>query len=45
MAGFEYRQLKDADDMAMFMVGLELPIWAGKNAAGVREAEKEIPGK
>ena len=41
--GVEYRQLSGtAEDMAMFMVGMDLPIWRGKNAAGVREAERRI---
>ena len=26
----------------MFMVGMDLPIWGGKNSAGVREAERRI---
>ena len=41
--GVEYRQLSGtADDMAMFMVGMDLPVWRSKNAAGVREAERRI---
>ena len=41
--GFEYRQLSGtAEDMAMFMVGMDLPVWRGRNAAGVREAERRI---
>ena len=35
--GFEYRSLP-ADDQAMFMVGIELPIWRSKVRAGVRGA-------
>jgi outer membrane protein TolC len=40
--GVEYRKFSDAGSMAMFMAGIELPIWLNKNAAGVREAEKKI---
>ncbi|MFA4947486.1 MAG: TolC family protein [Candidatus Krumholzibacteriia bacterium] len=41
-AGFEYRESFDTGGMAMFMIGIELPIWFNKNAAGVREAEKRV---
>ncbi len=40
--GFEYRQVTAGDNMAMFMVGLDLPVWYPKNAAGVIEAERRI---
>jgi len=40
--GVEYRSLGNSDDMMMFTVGLDLPIWHGKYKAGVREAEKMI---
>ncbi|HBA82887.1 MAG TPA: hypothetical protein DCZ95_02220 [Verrucomicrobia bacterium] len=39
-AGFEYRELPD-ENMAMFMVGVDLPIWLNKNAAGVRESVRQ----
>lgn len=39
--GAEYRSFGNgSDDMAMFMVGMEIPIWQGKYRAGTREAEK-----
>jgi outer membrane protein TolC len=37
--GFEYRDIRDDDNMAMFTIGVELPIHFEKNRAGVREAE------
>lgn len=41
--GAEYRSFKDgSDDMAMFMVGLEIPLWQGKYKAGTRETDKMI---
>lgn len=40
--GVEYRSLDGADDMAMFRVGIDLPIWRGKYGAGVRGAELEL---
>jgi len=40
--GVEYTQSAGAEDMAMFMVGLDLPLWVTKNSAGVREAERRI---
>ncbi len=40
--GLEYRSFRDSDDMVMFTVGVELPIWRSKYKAGVREAEKMI---
>ena len=38
--GLEYRALDHQDDMVMFMVGVDLPLWQGKNRAAVREAGK-----
>lgn len=38
--GLEYRSFRDSPDMAMFMIGVDLPVWQGKYRAGVREAEK-----
>ena len=38
--GVEYRDIGGAENMVMFTVGVELPIWQEKNRAGVREAEK-----
>ncbi len=38
--GLEYRELRDNDDMLMVTVGVDLPIWLGKNRAAVREASK-----
>jgi len=40
--GVEYRSFGSNDDMMMFTVGLDLPIWHNKYKAGVREAEKMI---
>jgi outer membrane protein TolC len=40
--GVEYRELPDADDMGMFMVGVDLPLWLSRNAAGVREAARQL---
>ena len=40
--GLEYRTLERQDDMVMFMVGVELPIWQGKNHAAVREASRLV---
>ena len=36
--GLEYRALEHQDDMVMFMVGVDLPLWQGKNRAMIREA-------
>lgn len=36
--GLEYRSLNKDEDMLMFTVSVELPIWQSKNRAGVREA-------
>ena len=38
--GLEYRDIGDSDNMAMFTVSVELPVWQAKYRAGVREAEK-----
>lgn len=40
--GIEYRTFRSSEDMVMFTVGFDLPIWLSKNRAGVREAEKMI---
>jgi len=40
--GAEYRSFRGGDDMVMFTVGFDLPIWRGKYRASVREAEKMI---
>ena len=36
--GLEYRSVERGDDMVMFMAGVDLPLWQGKNRAAVREA-------
>jgi outer membrane protein TolC len=41
MAGVQYRQTAAGEDMAMVMVGMDLPIHVGKAAAGVRETERQ----
>lgn len=38
--GVEYRDLGVGEDMVMFTVGVDLPIWRSKVGAGIREAEK-----
>lgn len=38
--GLEYRDLGASDDMIMFTVSVDLPLWSSKLRAGVREAEK-----
>lgn len=38
--GLEYRRIGTSDDMIMFTVGVDLPIWSSSYEAGVREAEK-----
>ncbi|MFO7535008.1 MAG: TolC family protein [Kiritimatiellia bacterium] len=38
--GLEYRDLGPDDDMVMFTVSMDLPVWRTKYRAGVREAEK-----
>jgi len=40
--GVEYRTSRSDEDMVMFTVGFDLPIWRTKYRAGVREAEKMI---
>ena len=40
--GVEYRNFHEGEDMVMFTVGVELPIWRGKYGAGVREADQMI---
>ena len=38
--GVEYRDFAHGDDMVMFTVSIELPLWRSKYRAAVREAEK-----
>jgi outer membrane protein TolC len=38
--GMEYRDVGASDDMVMFTVSVDLPVWRSKVRAGVREAEK-----
>ena len=38
--GLEYRGIDSQEDMLMFTVSVDLPIWQAKYRAGVREAEK-----
>ena len=38
--GMEYRDITASDDMLMFTVSVDLPVWRSKYRAGVREAEK-----
>jgi len=38
--GLEYRDVGAGDDMVMFTVGVDLPIWNSKVKAGIGEAEK-----
>jgi len=40
--GVEYRNFERGDNMVMFTLGFDLPIWQTKYRAGVREAEKMI---
>lgn len=40
--GVEYRTFRTSEDMVMFTIGIDLPIWRTKYRAGVREAEKMI---
>ena len=40
--GVEYRNFRTGEDMMMFSLGFDLPIWRGKYKAGVRQAEKLI---
>ncbi len=39
--GLEYRSMPD-EDQAMFMVGVELPIWRSRIGAGVRGADRMV---
>ena len=36
--GLEYRSIERGEDMVMFMVGVDLPLWRSKNRAALREA-------
>lgn len=38
--GLEYRDYAASDDMVMFTISVDLPVWRSKYQAGVREAEK-----
>jgi outer membrane protein TolC len=38
--GLEYRDIGNSDDMLMFSLSFDLPIWRSKYSAGVREAEQ-----
>ena len=40
--GLEYRNITDSDNMLMFTVSVDLPIWQVKYRAGVREASKMV---
>ena len=40
--GLEYRDLGEAEDMVMFTVSVDLPVWRSKTLAGVREADKML---
>jgi cobalt-zinc-cadmium efflux system outer membrane protein len=40
--GVQYRDLGNGDDMVMFIVGFDLPIWQTKYRAAEREAEKTV---
>lgn len=40
--GVEYRAFRSSEDMVMFTIGFDIPIWFNKYRAGVREAEKMI---
>jgi outer membrane protein TolC len=40
--GLEYRSFRMGDNMMMFTVGFDLPIWRTKYGAAVRESEKMI---
>ena len=43
--GVESRSFREDDDMVMVMVAVDLPVWWGKNRAGVREAEKMMESR
>jgi outer membrane protein TolC len=40
--GAEYREVAEGENMAMFAIGVDLPLWQGSYRAGVRSAEKQI---
>ncbi len=40
--GVEYRNIDRGDDMVMFTVGIEIPIWQTKYRAGLRAADKMV---
>lgn len=40
--GVQYRDISDGDDMVMFIIGFDLPIWQTKYRAAEREAEKTV---
>ncbi|HUJ10835.1 MAG TPA: TolC family protein [Verrucomicrobiae bacterium] len=40
--GVQYRNIADGDDMVMFIVGFDLPIWQTKYRAAAREADKMV---
>jgi cobalt-zinc-cadmium efflux system outer membrane protein len=43
--GLEYRSFRRGEDMLMFTLGFDLPIWRNKNRAGVRESERMIESR
>ena len=43
--GVDFSSFRRADDMIMFTVGIDLPIWRTKYRAGVREADKTIESR
>jgi cobalt-zinc-cadmium efflux system outer membrane protein len=43
--GVQYRDIADGDDMVMFIVGFQLPIWQTKYRAAAREAEKMVESR
>jgi cobalt-zinc-cadmium efflux system outer membrane protein len=40
--GLEYRDFVGGDDMVMFTVSMDLPLWRSKYRAGVREAQRMV---
>lgn len=40
--GLEYRTLRGMDNLLMFQLSVDLPLWRGKYKAGVREATKMV---
>jgi outer membrane protein TolC len=40
--GLEYRDFRQGDDMVMFTVSFDLPLWRSKYRAGVREAQRMV---